>query len=63
MNSDTPIVASYASLLLSVICEGGSGISVHAHVEHDGKISCYIKGATRIFDTIGELVAFIRINY
>ena len=61
MNEATS-VASYASLLLSVACESGP-ISVHAHVEHDGKISCYIKGATRIFDTIGELVTFIRTNY
>ena len=63
MSVDNVPVASYASLLLSVTCESGQGISIHAHVEHDGKISCYLKGATRIFDTIGELVAFARSNY
>lgn len=52
----------YASLLLTV-STSSSPITVTAYVEHDGRISCFLKGSSRIFDNLKELVEFVKDNY
>ena len=52
----------YASLLLTV-STSSSPITVIAYVEHDGRINCFLKGASRIFDNLKELVEFVKDNY
>jgi hypothetical protein len=52
----------YASLILTV-STSSSPITVVAYVEHDGKINCFLKGSSRLFNNLKELIEFVKENY
>lgn len=55
-------MGGYASLILTV-STSNSPITVIAYVEHDGRINCFLKGSSRIFDSLKELIEFVKENY